>query len=225
MKSIFFTALILITNLTIGMEKDQPFPNRAVNTDTESTIIKLVNNAKNPLEAIQAFKNLLVSKELITNDSNIFNFLARARNKFPDQEVRMARLLNNDYAKLWLSKIKPALESYELMEPSKLELNKAFSYIEKRQIPLLAQWLNKGFDPNARNEDMSLLYKAIKFGDLDAIKQLISYGADVNQPYNPNSPNRQTPLGLITIYRNLGLGNGQVYQLIADYLKSQGAVE
>lgn len=223
MRNIAILTLTLTITSLFCMEKDNPFPNPSAGADTEGSIVKLVNNSKNPLEAIQAFKDLLVSKELVANDTNTYKFLTRARNKFPDQEVRLARLLNNDYAKLWLSKIKPNLKSYELVEPSDLELKKAFSYIEKRQAPLLEQWLNKGFNPNARNEDISLLYTAIKFGALDAIKQLISYGADVNQSHPRSSD--ITPLKLLKSFQNLGLGNGQVYQLIADYLKSQGAVE
>ncbi len=114
---------------------------------------------------------------------------------------------------------------YRPIEPSEADLDKAFSYIEKRQHPQLKHWLNQGYNPNARDEDISLLFKAIKYSDLESIKQLVEYGADVNQPYKLDTPEVQTPLAIIKIFQNLGMGNGQVYRLIADYIRKQGGHE
>lgn len=192
---------------------------------TEQKIITIVNDSVNPLQAVDGFYQLIKQNNGQLSDTDVYTFLTRASNKYADQEIRLARLINNKSAQFWLSKARPFLLHYQPIEPSEDEFNKAFTYIQNRQHSQLKQWLNQGFDPNARNEDISLLFKAIKHSDLDAIKNLVEYGADVNQAYKLDSDTIQTPLAIIKIFQNLGMGNGHVYQLIGDYIRKQGGHE
>ncbi len=68
----------------------------------EQQILTLVNNSANPLQLVDAFQSLMAHHNTVS-DADVFAFLNRASNKFPEQEIRLARLINNKAAQIWLS--------------------------------------------------------------------------------------------------------------------------
>jgi len=208
MKKLLLLGLNLISLSSFSMEKEQePFPWQELPLDMQKLIVipsatrinEIVSQSKNISELITEFKQFinqistlrLVNKDLLNkfgygNLQKITNdFLDALNKKFPGQEVRIARALNNEYAKEWLKSINPEV-SYKIIRPSIKDADQASKYIVKGKLQELESWLNKGFDPNAiDSESMSLLGAAISNRSLPTIKLLIKYGANSNEyiPY------------------------------------------
>jgi hypothetical protein len=85
----------------MGMQQNQtgPFPYEQLLPEVKVLVIQAVADSTNIHEAVAAFNNsVLTSKQFNTQQvSNVF--LNALNTKFPAQEVRIARALNNDNAK------------------------------------------------------------------------------------------------------------------------------
>lgn len=214
-----------------SMEKDEPsFPYQELPTDIKgevlkSSIIMAVVNAQNPDDAIARFKEVRMVNKQLASKASVYTFLNAALKKFPGYEVRLARSLNSEYAALWLKSVKPLLKKYNPNYPDMKNLFMATSLIKKNQLNLLEDWLNSGYDPDAQAIEGTLLFIAITAGNLEAVKLLVRYGADINSGVKefPTDLFTRTPLQLLQTYINLFPQEAEKYIAIDNYLRLQGA--
>jgi hypothetical protein len=178
-------------------------------------------------EAVNEFNRLTLVNSFFRSQESVNIFLDTLRKKFPGQEVRMARALKNDYARQWLARIQPELKSFRTKYVNQKELFAVTTFIKKNQIELLRQWLNQGYDPNAIATEGLLLFIAIREHNLEAIKLLIAYGADVNATEREFYYDSFAITPLQLVQREI---NAHTYDPIAveqlneidDYLRAQG---
>ncbi|MFZ5953681.1 MAG: ankyrin repeat domain-containing protein [Candidatus Dependentiae bacterium] len=234
MKKIVFIFLSVPIFHITGMEQNQPtYPLNELPADMQQVILlnmsaAAASQAENVIAAVQAFKKLGNVSKFFMSKASVFNFLNAAKEKFLGQEGRIARLLNNEYAKEWLKNIKPELKRYKMRYPNQKELFAATNFIKKNQLDLLKQWLDQGFDPNAIGTEGPLIFIAIRHHHLEAVKLLVSYGLDINLGYREffTDPQPQTPLQFAQQQINQNVNNPavvQVFEEIDAYLRANGA--
>lgn len=250
MKKLLLLALTIASAQVIGMDqnKQEPFPWKDLPLDMQRLIagpaitrIKEIESQSNNItEAISQFKEFinqvsnfrLVSKDLLTKFgySNLqqitTDFLNAVATKFPGQEIRIARTLNNQYAKEWLSIKKPGFSykptithTYNPRVLSPLsELLSRVGMGDDSARQTLTKQLEKGLDPNS--VFATTQFRALLGNDanLPLVKTLVSYGLDLqgrfftfdfNQDKSVVDPNQS----LLT----------HAQGAIRDYLEQEGA--
>ncbi|BDC35135.1 hypothetical protein Noda2021_10930 [Candidatus Dependentiae bacterium Noda2021] len=219
-----------------AMEKDEPtFPsfNQLPQEIKKEVLTALYNSnlatALNPTQAVERFKASIANLRLVSKEFAQFNplniaivsFMNDAVKRFPGQAVRIARLLNMPEATEWLQ----TKLGYVARQTTQADVDAAVSLIIDNKIVSLTRWLKQGYDPNTLSSNgVPLLFTAIENANLDAIKALVSYGADFNAPIQAYELNFVgSPLQLVQVLQRQGFNTTKL-QKIAEYLRNQGAL-
>lgn len=234
MKQFIITALLVGTLQLCAMEKSEDqYPLDQLPTDMRNQImVSMVEAAASEStvqEAITEFNRLSLVNSFFRSQKSTDIFLDALLRKFPGQEVRIARALKNSYAQQWIKRVQPDLKSYSPRYVNQKELFAVTTFIKRNQINFLQQWLNQGYDPNAIATEGLLLFIAIREHNLEAVKLLIAYGADVNATEREFYYDAFAITPLQLVQREI---NTHTYDPVAieqlnaidDYLRSQGAL-
>lgn len=165
---IFLTMILLSPFITQAME-EQEFP--VEQSQIFKQILHIVAQSKHVLDAIEQYKKFAqpISKKFYTE--SMTPFLDEMSKKFPDQDVRVARILDNDVAAQWLKKKHPELKSYKPIRTTRDAERRVWEYIINNNITAVKLWLDEGNDPNF----------PLGRRKLDQLKLLVSYGFDFNK--------------------------------------------
>lgn len=184
--------------------------------------------AQNPLQAVERFKAGIANLRLVDKNFSqlnplniaIVSFINDAVKKFPDQAVRIARLLNTPEATEWLQ----TSLGYGDKQTTPADVDAAVSLIVDNKTLSFTRWLKQGYDPNALSSNgLPLIFTAIENANVNAVKALVGYGANFNAPIQAYELNFVgTPLQLIQALQGQGLNVSKLKE-IAEYLRSQGA--
>ncbi|BDC35134.1 hypothetical protein Noda2021_10920 [Candidatus Dependentiae bacterium Noda2021] len=138
------------------------------------TIVAKSSNIPTAVEAFNShFSNLLAANSKQINVKTIvFNFLRLLSQKFPGQEVRIAKLLDTSFGYDWLAIKKPLYKTNATSSPG--DGSRAMQYVMTKNYDNLRKWLDQGNDAN-RVLKFALINK-----NLYALKMAIAYGADIN---------------------------------------------
>ncbi|MFZ5953686.1 MAG: hypothetical protein ACOYT8_01150 [Candidatus Dependentiae bacterium] len=181
---IFIYVLLVLMSLfdinaaELPFESEQPIIATLSDKVVQQQLIKqIVDNSSNVIGAIQKFKDFFVSALNLSSKQMdvkalVFNFLNALSAKYPNQEVRIALLLDVPLADEWLRIKKPTYS------PKKYDVGtaqQAVQFIMTKNYDKLKQWLDEGNQPDR------VLKAALIFKNLTALKMAIAYGAQINR--------------------------------------------
>ncbi len=208
----------------LAMEQNQPdtFPYEQLLPELKGLVIQAVADAANVSEAIAIFKNLLLTSKQFNTQQASNLFLIALINKFPGQEVRIAKLLNNQFAKEWLNARRKAQSLPPYIPVKTSEKDRILVPLLSGDLVQTKKWLEKGSDPSI------ILHTAIKMGppgnSLPLIELLVAYGADINQVLLEEKTSLlYDVLQLKNAYSSSGDVYTKHYAEIAYYLIQEGA--
>lgn len=155
----------------LQIEPEKPVVEQKIIGQTpEEKITSLVLQSLNIGTALNLFKELGYDK----NQELIKIFFNKLNEKFPEQEVRIARSIKSDASREWLKQIKPDViydyiprSGYEELMELYEQAYGDYSKIEK--------WLSRGFDPNI------IMQESLSLVDPELLKLAVYYGADINR--------------------------------------------
>lgn len=228
-------ALLICAN-AFGFEYNEDFDQPIIigldDKMAQQELIKtIVTTSTNVPAAVEAFNNYF-SNMLSANSNQInikplvFNFLTLLVQKFPGQEVRIAKLLDNAIGFDWLAIKKPLYKTNATSSPG--DGSRAMQYVMTKNYENLRKWLDQGNDAN-RVLKFALINK-----NLFALKMAIAYGADINirNLFYDHGTNG-TPLDYINLKleqqalqdTKIALAAYPQLEPLREYLISEGALE
>lgn len=219
---------IVTTSALVCMEKNEfeTFPYEKLLPELKKVIIKLVAQTSTLTEAVAHFKNLRTSNSQFNTQQALDIFFDALLEKFPNQEIRMAKLLKSPMTTTWLTNKRKAkgLPAYQEKSTTSTDVVSVQKAIYDGKVEEVKEWLEHGYNPN----DILLLVIQHSPSEkaLELLKLLVAYGANLNMQFISRRGSKTISL-LYQVSRikniNKSAQETKRYTDIINYLISEGA--
>jgi hypothetical protein len=210
------------------MEKNNtdPFPYQELLPELKQLILSIGAQTATIPDAINHFKNLRATSKQFNTQQATSVFLDALLAEYPNQEIRIAKLLKTPAAYQWLNGVraKKGLPAYQEKNTNAADVRSIHTAVYQGYTNEVKKWLEQGFDPNdilSLVIDQSPSNKAVELLTL-----LIAYGADVNKQFTSRRGSKTISLLYqVTRTKNLQKKSDAItrYTDIIAYLVSEGA--
>lgn len=140
----------------------------------QNEVAQVLAQADNLPEALVLLKKITIRNKQYISSDLINAFLDAVLERYPGQEIRIARLFNTALAQEWLKSKGYAFTDQVAMG---VPLKAIESRIQKGDVQSLKKDLDEGYLPTPR-----MVNQAIYHNRFDILKLLIAYGAKLDQP-------------------------------------------
>lgn len=197
MKKIVF--LVALANVSQSMEKKEldTFAYQDLLPELQEQVIQAIASAPSLEDCFKNYKNISLTSKKFYSQQTTHIFLDAVLKKFPEQQVRIARLGKNNFARQWLLAKKPHI-LFDTIPLSREQALEAYSMLIEGNIDQLSTWLNSGYD--IAHSPVDLVGAAISTRSLAALKLLRNYGSDLSAQ-NQVEVGSVDALGISTIRR------------------------